>query len=102
MLPPDVIFASGRYCITSALSRYNYNMSTSKLSHLDAAGRARMVDVGNKPLTERVVIARGEVHMLPETLPLIRASALRDAITVGPAGEIWIERDYISHPGEST
>ncbi len=59
-------------------------MPTSKLTHLDAAGRARMVDVGGKPVTERVAIARGEVHMLPETLALIRAGALKkgDVITV--------------------
>jgi cyclic pyranopterin phosphate synthase len=41
------------------------------LSHLDAAGRARMVDVGAKPVAERECVARGEVRMLPETLARI-------------------------------
>jgi len=43
-----------------------------------------MVDVGGKPDTERVAIARGEVHMLPETLSLIRAGAMKkgDVLTV--------------------
>jgi cyclic pyranopterin phosphate synthase len=55
-----------------------------KLTHLDERGRARMVDVGNKPDTERVAIARGEVHMKKETLDLIRAGQVKkgDVLTV--------------------
>ncbi len=58
--------------------------STPTLTHLDEAGRARMVDVGHKPPTERVAVAKGEVHMRPETLALIRAGALKkgDVLTV--------------------
>lgn len=41
------------------------------LSHIDEEGHLRMVDVGAKVDTERVAIARGEVHMRPETLRLI-------------------------------
>ena len=54
------------------------------LSHLDASGNARMVDVGHKPDTERVAVAAGEVHMLPATLALIRAGQLKkgDVLTV--------------------
>jgi len=51
-------------------------MST-PLSHLDEAGRARMVDVGHKPDTERMAIATGEVVMHPETLALVRSGALK-------------------------
>jgi len=51
-------------------------MST-PLSHLDEKGRARMVDVGHKPDTERTAIAAGEVVMRPETLALIRGGALK-------------------------
>ena len=47
------------------------------LSHLDAEGRARMVDVGHKPDTQRVAVAAGEVRMRPETLALIRAGNLK-------------------------
>lgn len=59
-------------------------MSLMTLSHLDDSGRARMVDVGAKPDTERTAVARGEVHMLPATLDLIRAGALKkgDVLTV--------------------
>ena len=42
-----------------------------KLSHLDETGRAQMVDVGGKPDTERVAVAKGEITMRPETLRLI-------------------------------
>jgi len=47
-----------------------------KLSHLDAKGRARMVDVSGKPMTRRVCVARGEVRMAPETLARISAGSL--------------------------
>jgi cyclic pyranopterin monophosphate synthase len=43
----------------------------SDLSHLDAEGRARMVDVGGKPVTRRLCVARGAVRMAPETLARI-------------------------------
>ena len=42
-----------------------------ELSHLDAQGHARMVDVSAKAETQRVATARGRVVMLPETLALI-------------------------------
>ncbi len=52
-------------------------MSEKKLSHLDETGRARMVDVGQKPVTDRVAKAEGEVRMQPETLDLIQLGALK-------------------------
>ncbi len=54
------------------------------LTHLDEAGRARMVDVGGKDVTERVAVARGRVTMQPETLRLIVAGNLPkgDVLTV--------------------
>ncbi|MBY0399781.1 cyclic pyranopterin monophosphate synthase MoaC [Myxococcota bacterium] len=42
-----------------------------ELTHLDAQGRARMVDVGGKPITRRVCVARGAVQMAPATLARI-------------------------------
>jgi cyclic pyranopterin phosphate synthase len=42
------------------------------LTHLDESGHARMVDVGGKPDTERIAVARAEVHVAPETLALVR------------------------------
>ena len=42
-----------------------------RLTHVDESGRVQMVDVGWKPDTERVAVAKGEVQMRPETLRLI-------------------------------
>jgi cyclic pyranopterin phosphate synthase len=42
-----------------------------KLSHIDDAGRARMVDVTAKDETVRVAVAKGRVVMQPETLRLL-------------------------------
>jgi cyclic pyranopterin phosphate synthase len=47
-------------------------MGESRLSHIDDAGRARMVDVTAKDETVRVAVARGRVVMLPETLRLLQ------------------------------
>ena len=46
---------------------------TSKLSHLDEHGAARMVDVSDKDTTARTAIAEGFVAMSPATLALIES-----------------------------
>jgi cyclic pyranopterin phosphate synthase len=46
-----------------------------KLSHLDERGRARMVDVGGKPESERTAIAEGAVRMSQEAFDLVAAQA---------------------------
>ena len=51
----------------------------SKLTHIDAQGKARMVDVSAKPMQQRSATARGEIRMAKETLRLIR----RDKIGKG-------------------
>lgn len=43
----------------------------SKLTHLDSQGNAHMVDVGNKPVSQRLAVATGQVAMTAETLELI-------------------------------
>ncbi len=47
-----------------------------QLSHLDAQGRARMVDVTEKDVTQREATARGRVTMRPETLALLASGGL--------------------------
>ncbi|MFL5819220.1 MAG: cyclic pyranopterin monophosphate synthase MoaC [Solirubrobacteraceae bacterium] len=42
-------------------------MTDARLTHLDETGRARMVDVGGKPATERRAVARAQVRMSPAT-----------------------------------
>ena len=49
----------------------------SELSHIDAHGHARMVDVGEKPDTVREARARGRVVMRPDTLALIQHNAIQ-------------------------
>jgi cyclic pyranopterin phosphate synthase len=50
----------------------NRKTSRARLSHLDARGRARMVDVGAKAVTERVAVASATLRMRPATLRLIQ------------------------------
>ncbi|MBV8940375.1 MAG: cyclic pyranopterin monophosphate synthase MoaC [Solirubrobacterales bacterium] len=47
-------------------------MPRPELSHLDERGRARMVDVGPKPSTERSAIARAIVRVSPETAATVQ------------------------------
>ena len=44
-----------------------------KLTHLDEQGRARMVDVGDKPLSERTAVAEGTIRMSLEAFELVAA-----------------------------
>ena len=44
----------------------------SNLSHFDASGASRMVDVGDKPVTARMARASGRVQMAASTLALVR------------------------------
>ena len=55
-----------------------------KLSHVDARGRARMVDVTKKNSTLRVAVARGKIAMRSKTLALIVAKKIEkgDVLTV--------------------
>ena len=52
----------------------------SGLTHFDAAGNAVMVDVGDKPETQRAATARAEVVMLPATLAMIVAGQAKKAM----------------------
>jgi cyclic pyranopterin phosphate synthase len=56
----------------------------SKLSHLDAAGNARMVNVSDKPATRREARAEAFVYMAPATLQLIETGGHHkgDVLTV--------------------
>lgn len=58
---------------------------SSDLSHLDSAGTARMVDVGDKPSTTRTAVAEGRVVMKPSTLDLIRAGSLKKGDVIATA-----------------
>ena len=47
------------------------------LSHADAHGRVKMVDVGDKPVTDREAVARGSITMSQEALRLVRTGAVK-------------------------
>lgn len=56
----------------------------SDLTHVDEQGRARMVDVGAKPIQRRVACARGRIRIAPETAARIAENAMKkgDVLTV--------------------
>ena len=47
-----------------------------RLSHIDAVGNVRMVDVGRKAVTRREAVARGTITITPEALQLIRSGRI--------------------------
>lgn len=55
------------------------------LTHIDGKGKARMVDVTGKDVTERVAVARGRVLMKRETLELILANEVKKGDVLGVA-----------------
>ncbi|SFB36716.1 cyclic pyranopterin phosphate synthase [Rhizobium sp. NFR07] len=57
----------------------------SGLTHIDNAGEAHMVDVGDKAETSRSATAEGYVRMLPQTLTLIREGNAKKGDVIGTA-----------------
>ncbi len=60
------------------------------LTHFDDAGRARMVDVGDKAMTHRVAVATGRLRAKPGTIDLIRSgkAAKGDVLAVAQVAAI--------------
>jgi len=61
-----------------------------KLSHTDDSGKARMVDVGAKPIQKRLAVARGKISMSTNTLQLIRENQIKkgEVLTVAEIAAI--------------
>src|SRR5919109_1383760 len=61
-----------------------------RLTHVDEAGRPRMVDVGDKAVTERVATAAGEIRMQPATLAAITGGGIAkgDVLSVAQTAAI--------------
>ncbi|MBW8755223.1 MAG: cyclic pyranopterin monophosphate synthase MoaC [Sphingomonadales bacterium] len=55
------------------------------LSHIDEAGRARMVDVSDKPVTLRTAEGRGQLRCAPATLALVRSGETPKGNVIGTA-----------------
>src|SRR6266513_5740654 len=62
-----------------------------KLSHLDQAGRARMVDVGDKPLMDRMAVATGAIQMSRGAFQQVaeQAVAKGDVLAVSEVAGTW-------------
>ena len=61
-----------------------------RLTHVDDAGRARMVDVGGKPESRRVAAAEGRVRLSKEAFSLVRRNRLEkgDVLTIAKIAAI--------------
>ena len=59
-------------------------MKKDDFTHLDQQGNARMVDIGDKPVTERQAIAKGEVLLNQQVVQLIQEKKMKkgDVFTV--------------------
>ncbi len=70
----------------------------SKLSHIDAAGKAKMVDVGAKPEQKRIATATGEIMLAAETIKLIQENQIGkgDVLTVAKIAGIQAAKQTAS------
>ena len=57
----------------------------SNLTHFNTAGEAHMVDVGDKEVTKRVAVAKGQIQMLDTTLALIKQGGHKKGDVLGIA-----------------
>ena len=57
----------------------------SGLTHFDESGKAHMVDVGDKSVTDRTAVAQGSITMSAETLELIRQGGHKKGDVLGIA-----------------
>ncbi len=55
------------------------------LSHFDAEGQAHMVDVSDKPVTDRIAVAEGAVRMTAATLAHVTAGTAKKGDVLGVA-----------------
>lgn len=56
-----------------------------ELTHFDAKGDAHMVDVSEKPVTNRIATASGKVKMLPQTLEMVIKGSAKKGDVLGVA-----------------
>jgi cyclic pyranopterin phosphate synthase len=69
-----------------------------KFSHTDEKGRARMVDVGNKPVQKRQATACGLIRLQPETMLLIRENNIKkgDVLSVSEMAGVMAAKQTAS------
>lgn len=66
-----------------------------KLSHINDEGKAKMVDVGNKPVQTRTAIAEGFIKLQPKTIQLINDNQMKkgDVLTVAEIAGIQAAKE---------
>ena len=74
-----------RQCATSSRRRSASTSLPDELTHIDEAGRARMVDVGGKPVTDRRARARATVRMSAETAATVARGDAPKGDVIGTA-----------------
>ena len=64
-------------------------------SHIDDKGKANMVDVGNKPIQQRMAVAAGVIHLASDTIAMIRENVMKkgDVLTVAEIAGIQAAKE---------
>ena len=70
-----------------------------KLTHIDENGRPRMVNVGEKPDTHRIAVAKGSIYMQPATLARIKEGSIAkgDVLSVAQTAGIMAAKNTASN-----
>ena len=74
-------------------------------THFNDQGRAKMVDVGGKPISQRVAVAAGRVLVNEHTFALIQSGGMKkgDVLTVAQIAGSWVPSAHrISFPCVTT
>ena len=77
--------ARGKKSVARPKTKAKPSYSNTELTHIDARGQARMVDVSAKSATERLAVAEGKVIMRKETLDLVLAGNAMKGDVLGAA-----------------
>ena len=69
---------------------------TNPLTHFNDEGRARMVDVGEKNITQRIAVATGQVYLQPETMRLIKGGEIKKGdVFIALQGKNFHGNDFV-------
>ena len=74
-----------RLAVREAKSMSKDGRPDNKLTHVDDSGKAGMVDVGSKPDTDRIAVAKGSVAMKEETFSLVQTNGFEKGDVIGVA-----------------
>ena len=77
--------ARGKKSVAQRKQKAKPSLTNAELTHIDARGQARMVDVSAKSATERLAVAEGKVIMRKETLDLVLAGNAMKGDVLGAA-----------------